>query len=59
MYSAQLKAFLEQLAKGEAQELIIVAFGFREPLLPGLAVLEGSNPEATWSDRPSWSCSGS
>ena len=44
VYSAQLKAFLEQLAKGEAQELIMVAFGFREPLLPGLAVLEGSNP---------------
>lgn len=44
VYSAQLEAFLEQLAKGEAQELIMVAFGFREPLLPGLTVLEGSNP---------------
>ena len=44
VYSAQLKAFLEQLARDEAQELIMVAFGFREPLLPGLAVLEGFNP---------------
>jgi hypothetical protein len=44
VYSAQLKAFLEQLAKGDAQELIMVGFGFREPLLPGLEVLEGLNP---------------
>ena len=43
VYSAQLEAFLEQLAKGEAQELIMVAFGFREPPLPGLDVLEGFN----------------
>ena len=44
VYSAQLEAFLEQLAKSKAQDLLMVAFGFREPLLPGLEVLEGFNP---------------
>lgn len=43
VYSAQLEAFLEQLAKGQAQELVMVAFGLRDPPLPGLEVLEGFN----------------
>jgi hypothetical protein len=43
VYSAQLKAFLEQLATNKAQDLLMVSFGFREPPLPALEVLEGSN----------------
>ena len=43
VYSAQLEAFLERLAKNEAQGLVMAAFGFREPPLPTLEGLEGFN----------------
>ena len=43
VYSAQLEAFLDQLATNKAQDLLMVSFGFREPPLPALEVLEGSN----------------